>query len=133
MTAMAPHAVRTIASLGVVSALSVGGAAASQKASAPMPTHAIRGVVKSISNFYIVVVTGSGKKAREMTFLLGPSTEKDGELSIGATVSVRYRLEDHTLVSTAVSAQSGKSEKSGKPDKPTRAETPRTSTAASTR
>ena len=61
--------------------------------------------MKSISTFYVVVVTGSGKKAREMTFMLSPSTEKDGEISIGVTVSVRYRQEGRTLVSTAVSAQ----------------------------
>ena len=99
------RAASSLASFGVFSALTVGGAAASQKAIAPMPTHAIRGVVKSISTFYIVVITGSGKKAREMTFVLGPSTEKDGEITIGATVSVRYRQEGHTLVPTAVSAQ----------------------------
>jgi|SRR5438477_5969690 len=102
------RAVRSIASFGVLSALTVGGAAASQKAKAPMPTHAIRGVVKAISTFYVVVITGSGKKAREMTFVLGPSTEKDGEITIGAMVSVRYRQEGRTLVSTAVSAQSQK-------------------------
>lgn len=104
MGQMAIHTIKAIASLGVLSALTAG-AAASQKATAPMPTHAIRGVVKSISTFYVVIVTGSGKKAREMTFVLGPSTEKDGEITIGATVSVRYRKEGHRLVSTAVSAQ----------------------------
>ena len=96
---------RSIASFGVLSALTVAGAAAAQKVAAPMPTHAIRGIVKSISTFYVVVMTGSGKKAREMTFMLGPSTEKDGDITIGATVSVRYRQDHHTLVSTAVSAQ----------------------------
>jgi hypothetical protein len=95
----------SITSFGVVSALTVAGVAASQKAMAPAPTHAIRGVVKSISMFYVVIVTGSGKKARELTFMLGPSTERDGEITIGATVSVRYRKEGRTLLSTAVSAQ----------------------------
>ena len=99
------RAATSIASFGVLSALTVGGAQASQKAVPPMPTHAIRGVVKSISTFYVVVITGSGKKAREMTFVLSPSTEKDGEITIGATVSVRYRQEGHTLVPTAVFAQ----------------------------
>ena len=97
--------VTSIARFGVLSALTVGGASASQKSLAPMPTHAIRGVVKSVSTFYVVLNTGSGKKAREMTFMLGPSTERDGDITIGATVSVRYRQEGHTLVSTAVSAQ----------------------------
>ena len=104
---MAVNAIRAIASLGVLSALAVGGAAAPQKA-APMPTHAIRGVVKSISRSYVVINTGSGKKARQMTFVLGPSTEKDGDITIGAPVSVRYRQEGRTLISTAVSAQPSK-------------------------
>lgn len=79
-----------------------------QKAIAPIPTHAVRGVVKSISAFYLAIVTGSGKKARDVTFVLGPTTERDGEVTIGATVSVRYRMEGRRLVATAVSAQSEK-------------------------
>jgi len=103
---MAIYAVKAIASLALVSALAVGGSSAmTQKAISPKPTHAIRGVVKAISTFYVVVVTGSGKKSREMTFMLTPSTEKDGDITIGAMVSVRYRQEGHTFVSTAVSGQ----------------------------
>jgi hypothetical protein len=99
------RAATSIASFGVLSALTVGGAHASQRALPPMPTHAIRGVVKSISTFYVVVITGSGKKAREMTFVLTPSTERNGDITIGATVSLRYRQEGRTLVSTALFAQ----------------------------
>jgi hypothetical protein len=103
------RAASSIASLGVLSALTVAGAAAaSQKAIAPLPTHAVRGVVKSISAFYVVVITGSGKKAREMSFVLGPTTEMDGEITIGTPVSVRYRQEGRTLVATAMSAQPDK-------------------------
>jgi len=123
MAMMARHAVRTLASLGFVSALTVGGAVAAQKASAPMPTHAIRGVVKSISNFYVVIVTGSGKKAHDMTFVLTPSTEQHGDIAIGTTVSVRYRLEDRKFVSTAVSATPDKSKKGAKPQIAARAST----------
>jgi hypothetical protein len=101
---MAIYAGQAIASLALVSALAVG-SAVTQKAIAPKPTHAIRGVVKAISTFHVVVTTGSGKKSREMTFMLTPSTEKDGEITIGAMVSVRYRQEGRTFVSTAVSAQ----------------------------
>jgi hypothetical protein len=105
---MAMHAVKTLASLGVVSALTVGGSAMAQKALAPIPTHAIRGVVKSISTFYMKIVTGSGKKAKEMTFVLGPDAERDGDITIGATVSIRYRMDHRALVATAVSAHTEK-------------------------
>jgi hypothetical protein len=106
---MAIYAVQAIASIALVSALAVG-SAVTQKAIAPKPkpTHAIRGVVKAINTFYVVVTTGSGKKSREMTFMLTPSTEKGGEITIGAMVSVRYRQEGRTFVSTAVSAQPDK-------------------------
>ena len=100
----------SIASLGVLSALTVG-AAAPQRTAAQMPTHAIRGVVKSISLFYVVLSTGSGKKAHEMTFVLNSSTEKAGDITIGAIASVRYRREDDKLVATAVSAQQTKQAK----------------------
>jgi hypothetical protein len=105
---MAIYVVKAIGSLGVVSALAVGGSAVTQKAIAPIPTHAVRGVVKSISAFYLAIITGSGKKARQVTLVLGPATERDGEITIGATVSVRYRMEGRTLVATAVSAHSEK-------------------------
>jgi hypothetical protein len=75
---------------------------AMQKSAALAATHAIRGVVKSISISSLVIV-GSGKKAGEMTFLIGPSTDREGELTVGATVSVRYRREGTTLMATAVS------------------------------
>jgi uridylate kinase len=106
---MAIYAIKAIASLGVVSALAVGGSAVTQKAIAPpTPTHAIKGIVKSISRFYLAIVTGSGKKAREVTLALSPDTERDGEITIGATVSIRYRMEGRTLVATAVSAHADK-------------------------
>ena len=90
--------------LGVFSTLTIGAAAAAQKP-APMPTHSIRGVVKSVNALSMVIVAGSGKGAREVTFAVGPSTERDGEVKVGATVSVRYRVEGHVLISTAVSAR----------------------------
>ena len=101
---MAIYTMKAITSLGVVSALAVGGSAVTQKAIARTPTHAIKGIVKSISAFYLAIVTGSGKKAHEVTLALNPDTERDGEITIGATVSVRYRMEGRTFVATAVAA-----------------------------
>jgi hypothetical protein len=99
----------------MASALTIGAAAAAQKARAPLPTHAIRGEVKSINMFYLVIVTGSGKKARDMTFELNPATERHGDITIGKTVSVRYRVENHNLISTAVSANPDEASKKEKP------------------
>ena len=106
---MAKQASKAIASLGIIVALTMGGSAVTQKAIGPVPTHAVRGVVKSISAFYLVAVTGSGKKAKNMTFVLRPETERDGEITIGAMVSIRYRVDGRrTLVATAVSAHAEK-------------------------
>lgn len=112
---MVIHAVQAVARLGLVAALTMGGSIVAPKAIKPTPTHAVRGVVKSISAFYVAIVTGSGKKAKELHFVLRPETERDGEITIGATVSVRYRAQGRTLVATAVSAQ---------PEKPRAADTP---------
>jgi hypothetical protein len=41
--------------------------------------------------------------------MLTPETERDGNLSIGAIVSIRYRIAPgHVLVATAVSAEPGR-------------------------
>ena len=82
------QASKAIASLGIIVALTMGGSAVTQKAIGPVPTHAVRGVVKSISAFYLVAVTGSGKKAKNMTFKGCPCADDrsrfSGRVSIGA-------------------------------------------------
>jgi hypothetical protein len=78
---------------------------ASVAAQAPdaKPTHAIRGIVKTINTSSLVITTGSGKKIREMTFRLTPSTHHEGEPIVGDTVSIRYLMDRDTLTATAVS------------------------------
>ena len=106
------HPVRAIATLGILSVLTVGVSAwsgSSEPGQAPvrerpalMPTHAIRGVVTSVSPS-VLVITPSGKRASAMRFVVSPSTHREGNMTIGATVSVRYRVQDQTLLATAVS------------------------------
>jgi len=67
-----------------------------------MPTHAIRGIVKSMSETALVIVP-SRRNTNEMTFVLGPLTHREGHMTVGATVSVRYRIQDQAFVATAVS------------------------------
>ena len=92
---------------GTVSAVSGDGLrlqAVTGRSATQRPTHSMRGIVTSIDASSIVIAAGSGKRARVMTFVLGPSTQLEGEITIGATVSVRYRVEGRTLMSTAVFA-----------------------------
>jgi hypothetical protein len=71
------------------------------------PTHATSGVVKSVDDATLVI-TRSGK-AGEMTFTLNPSTHREGTISVGAPVSVRYHAEGKTNIATAVQAHAKKS------------------------
>src|SRR5262245_4179560 len=65
-------------------------------------THASRGIVKAVSATSLVIA--SGKKVGEKTFVLTSSTLREGQLTVGGTVSVRYWRDGTTLVATAVSA-----------------------------
>jgi Cu/Ag efflux protein CusF len=65
-------------------------------------THATRGIVKSV-DAQTLVVTRTGKKHGEITFVLNPSTHREGTLAVGAPVSVRYRQDGKTYVATAIS------------------------------
>ena len=67
-------------------------------------SHAVRGVVKSMDDSSLVV-TASGKKATDMTFVLNGSTTKEGSPAVGSTVSVRYKTEAGKMIATAVAVQ----------------------------
>lgn len=107
---------RTAAALAFLGAIllsnGVAGAAATDRAelqanskpAVPLGTHAVRGIVKSVDAASLVILR-SAQRTSEMTFVLRPSTEREGTIAVGATVSVRYRAEDHLLVATAVFVQ----------------------------
>ena len=106
------QSVRAIAAMGILAVLTVGvsaspgsnepGQTTVQERPGLIPTHAIRGVVTSVSPS-VLVITPSGKGAGTMRFVVSPSTHREGTMAVGATVSVRYRVEDRRLLATAVS------------------------------
>lgn len=98
-----PPFAATIALFGLLSAVAAG--ASTPRPDPSKPTHAIRGVVKSINSSSVVITVGSGRKAREMTFVLTASTHIEDEPTIGAIVSIRYRLEHRALIATAVTTE----------------------------
>jgi hypothetical protein len=51
-----------------------------------------------------LVVTRAGKNPAEMTFVLLPTTHREGTIGVGATVQVRFRADGRTQVATAVLA-----------------------------
>ena len=64
-------------------------------------THAVRGLVKSVTTTALVL-SRSSKKASDLVFALSASTVRAGTIEVGSTVSVRYRKEGKTLVAMAV-------------------------------
>jgi len=77
------------------------------------PTHATTGVVKSVDDSTLVI-TKSGKKPEEMTFILNGNTHKEGAVAAGAPVSVRYHEDGKTHVATAVTVEQTKTHSSAK-------------------
>jgi hypothetical protein len=81
-----------------------GASGAAQAAPATVATHATKGVVKSIDATSLVI-TRSGRKAKEQTFAMDAATHQVGSVTVGATVEVRYRTADGHRVATVVSVQ----------------------------
>lgn len=75
-----------------------------QAQATPRPTHAVRGVVKSIDATSLVIKS-SRRKPNGLVFVLNSSTLREGTIAVGSTISVRYQIEGDTLVATAVTAR----------------------------
>ncbi len=87
--------------------------AAKPAAAKPAATHSVQGVVKSVDASSLVI-TKSGKKGSDMTFKLDSTTQKDGSITTGSPVSVRYRMDGSSMVATAVNAEAPKASKTAK-------------------
>jgi hypothetical protein len=66
--------------------------------------HAVRGVVTSIGATSLVLRTTTSKPI-DLTFVLTPSTLREGSIAIGSIVSVRYRTEGDSRVAIAVTVR----------------------------
>ena len=63
-----------------------------------------RGTIKSIASDRLVLSHQENGKAEDLTFMLSPKTERKGDLTSGAQVSVHYRTENNKLMATAIQA-----------------------------
>jgi hypothetical protein len=63
--------------------------------------HSIKGVIKSIDASSLILT--SSKK--DVPFVLNASTQREGQLAAGSTVSVRYHEESGSKIAMAVVAQ----------------------------
>lgn len=66
-------------------------------------THATRGVVTSIDATTLVIARFAQRG--QMTFSLTPSTQREGTIVVGSTVSVRYRESGKSHIATAIAIQ----------------------------
>lgn len=95
--------------------------ATTSRPTTPVPSHALSGVVKSVSSTRLVI-TRAGRNPGEMTFVLSATTHREGPITVGATIQVRFRTEGDTQVATAILAT---------PAKRTAAQVPTTTTRLS--
>jgi hypothetical protein len=70
------------------------------------------GTVKSVSDSQLVITKGSGKSAKDETFVVNASTTKTGTIETGSKVSVHYTTEGSTMTATAIAASAPKAAKS---------------------
>jgi hypothetical protein len=70
------------------------------KSTTSTASHSIRGIVKSVDANTLVIKRG--KKKKEMTFALDPTTKRDGDINVGSTVSVRYKNDASKLMATDI-------------------------------
>lgn len=66
-----------------------------------LASHSTAGVVKSIDTESLVINPAARQRA-DMTFALNQSTQQEGAIVVGSSVSVRYREEGSRHVATAV-------------------------------
>src|SRR5262249_49813805 len=80
----------------------------SEKSSKKMATKTTSGVVKSVSDSQLVITKGSGKSAKDETFVVNASTTKTGTIETGSKVQVHYTTEGSTMTATAIAASAPK-------------------------
>jgi|AmaraimetP72IA01_FD_contig_31_1730613_length_502_multi_10_in_0_out_0_1 hypothetical protein len=82
-----------------------------EKGTKKVASHATSGVVKSVSDSQLVITHGSGKSAKDETFVVNASTTKTGTIETGSKVSVHYTTEGSTMTATSIAASAPKASK----------------------
>ena len=73
-----------------------------------VPTHIAKGDVKFVDASTLVIRQISPYPGRNMTFTMRPSTEREGNLKVGETVTVRYQATADHRVATVVEVDHAK-------------------------
>ena len=86
--------------IATLSAMCVAGCGDAGRPMAGASKHAVSGTVKSV-DATTLVITRAGNRS-EMSFVLNPSTRREGEVGVGATVQVRFDTEGPSSVVRAI-------------------------------
>ena len=70
-------------------------------------SHSVHGTVKAV-DANMLTVTPSGKDKTDVMVMMNTSTQKEGPLAVGSTVSLRYHEENGQKIATAVKATAAK-------------------------
>ena len=71
-------------------------------------THIAKGAVKFVDASTLVIQQSSPYVGKSMTFVMRPSTEREGDLKVGSTVTVRYENEPDHRIATLVEVDHAK-------------------------
>lgn len=83
-------------------------ASAAELANSAPQVHTAKGSVKFVDSSILVIQQVSPYSGKNMTFVLRPSTEREGDLKVGSTVTVRYENEpDHRIATLVEVARAG--------------------------
>jgi len=107
VTAALIAATLSAAPIGLLAAPQTQSSKSTTKASAPA-SHATTGVVKSIDDTTLVITKHGKKESNPMTFVIDPSTQREGSIQIGSPVSVRYHADGKKLIASAIAIQQPK-------------------------
>jgi Cu/Ag efflux protein CusF len=83
-------------------------ASAAALANSAPQVHTAKGSVKFVDSSTLVIHQISPYSGRNMTFVMRPSTEREGDLKAGSTVTVRYENEPDHRVATVVEVEHAK-------------------------
>jgi hypothetical protein len=72
-----------------------------QAKKAPM-TSVMRGMIKSVNDKELVVERKTKSGSKDVTFAMNASTQKQGDLKVGAPVTVHYRRDNNVDLATSV-------------------------------
>lgn len=77
-------------------------ASAASLASSSPQVHTARGSIKFVDSSTLVINQASPYSGKNMTFVMRPTTEREGDLKVGSTVTVQYENEPDHRIATVV-------------------------------